>query len=204
VDDILGITLQLARVCDRLGLRYVVGGSLASSLHRIPRATQDVDVVVALEQRDVPQFVEALGGDFYLDQDAIRDAVARRTSFNLIHLGSYFKADVFVARDDEPTHSQFSRSRAYAIGTEGAGELVVASPEDVVAQKLHWFALGDRVSERQWIDALGVIKVTGSRLDWEYLRSVCALLGVGELLEEAGRAVGSARSPDIRAGDTPS
>lgn len=201
VDDILGITLQLARVCDRLGLRYVVGGSLASSLHGIPRATQDVDVVMALELGDVARLVEALRSDFYLDKDAIRDAVKRRTSFNLIHLGSYFKADVFVAGDDEPTHWQFSRSRAYAIGGEHGGELVVASPEDVVAHKLHWFALGDRVSERQWTDALGVLKVAGDRLDWDYLGKVCAMLGAGELLEEARRTMGPARSPDSRPGD---
>ena len=189
MDDILGITLHLARVCQGLGLRYVVGGSLASSLHGIPRATQDVDLVIAMVQDDVPRLVSALGSDFYLDEDAIRDAVERRSSFNLIHLGSYFKADVFVARDDEPTRSQFSRSQAYSIGGERSDELVVASPEDVVAQKLHWFALGDHVSERQWSDALGVLKVAGPRLDWAYLGRVCAMLGVEDLLDKAKRTV---------------
>jgi hypothetical protein len=182
VEDILAVTLHLAAVCERLGLPYLVGGSLASSLHGIPRATQDVDFVVAIRHGDVAAFVAALQGDYYLDEEAIREAIERNTSFNLVHLGSYFKADVFVAKDDEPTRLQMSRARRYEVGDRS---LVVASPEDVVAQKLFWYALGDRVSERQWSDAVGVLKVAGPRLDLPYLRQVAALLGVESLLRQA-------------------
>jgi hypothetical protein len=188
VNDILGITLRVAALCERLGLRYVVGGSLASSAHGIPRATQDADFVIAMAPGDVRAFAAALRGEFYLDEGAIGEAVAQRTSFNIVHLGSYFKVDVFVAKDDEPSRLQFARSQRYAIAGEQGGELVVASPEDVVAQKLFWYALGGRVSERQWSDALGVLQVAGPRLDVEYMRHVASLLGVGELFEEAWRA----------------
>jgi hypothetical protein len=116
VQDVLSITGQLALVCERLGLRYVIGGSIASSLHGLPRSTQDVDLVVEIALRDVPSFVHALRDDFYLDEDAIRDAIERSSSFNVIHLESYFKADVFVARDDEPSHRVSERQRADAIG----------------------------------------------------------------------------------------
>lgn len=190
MDDIIAITLRLARLCEQLGIRYLVGGSLASSLHGVPRATLDVDLVIEIGQDDVAPFVDSLRGDFYLDEGAIRDAIDRGTSFNLIDLQSYFKADVFVARDDEPGRLQMERSHRYSLGDEPGHELVVASPEDVVAQKLYWFQLGDRVSERQWQDALGVLKVTGTRLDLEYLRRVSALLGVAELLAEAAREAG--------------
>jgi hypothetical protein len=180
----------VARLCEQLGIRYLVGGSLASSLHGVPRATLDVDLVIEIGQDDVAPFVDSLRGDFYLDEGAIRDAIDRGTSFNLIDLESYFKADVFVARDDEPGRLQMERSHRYSLGDEPGHELVVASPEDVVAQKLYWFQLGDRVSERQWQDALGVLKVTGTRLDLEYLRRISALLGVAELLAEAARDAG--------------
>ena len=190
MDDIIAITLRLASVCEQLGIRYLVGGSLASSLHGFPRATQDVDLVLEISQDDVAAFVNSLRDDFYLDEEAIRDAIDRRTSFNLIDLQSYFKADVFVARDDEPARLQMARSHRYSLGDEPGHELVVASPEDVIAQKLYWFQLGDRVSDRQWQDALGVLKVAGTRLDLEYLRRVSAMLGVAELLAVAAREAG--------------
>lgn len=189
MDDIIAITLQIAGTCERLGIRYLVGGSLASSLHGIPRATQDVDLVMSIRQADVAGLVRALRDDFYLDEDAIREAIDRQTSFNLVHLGSYFKADVFVARDDEPSRLQMDRSRRYPLGRP-VRELVVASPEDVVAQKLHWFALGDRVSERQWLDAIGVLKVLGPRLDLAYLRRIAEMRGVEALLREAASEAG--------------
>ena len=194
MDDIIAITLQIAGTCERLGIRYLVGGSLASSLHGIPRATQDVDLVMSIRQADVAGLVRALRDDFYLDEDAIREAVDRQTSFNLVHLGSYFKADVFVARDDEPSRLQMDRSRRYPLGRP-VRELVVASPEDVVAQKLHWFALGDRVSERQWLDAIGVLRVLGPRLDMAYLRRIAELMGVEALLKEAAGEAGLPMPP---------
>ena len=196
MDDIIAITLRLASVCEQLGIRYVVGGSLASSLHGIPRATQDVDLVLEIGQDDVAAFVNSLRDDFYLDEAAIREAIDRRTSFNLIDLTSYFKADVFVARDDEPDRLQMARSRRYSLGDGPGHELVVASPEDVIAQKLYWFQLGDRVSERQWHDALGVLKVAGTRVDLEYLRRVSAMLGVADLLALAAGEAGLALPGD--------
>jgi hypothetical protein len=190
VDDIIAITLHVARVCEELGLPYLVSGSLASSLHGIPRATQDVDLVVAMTQNDVAAFVGALRGDFYLDEDAIRTAIERQASFNIVHLGSYFKADVFVAKDDEPSRLQMSRGRRYSLGDDPAQSLLVASAEDVIAQKLYWYALGHRASERQWSDALGVLKVAGPSLDLPYLRRISSLLGVDSLLREAAGTAG--------------
>lgn len=183
MDDIISLTLHLAELCNRLGIPYVVGGSLASSLHGIPRATQDVDLVLAIQPEHVSDFVAALRDDFYLDEDAIRDAVARMASFNIVHLGSYYKADIFVAKDDEAARLQLSRARRHLL--RGEHELMVASPEDVVAQKLFWYALGDESSERQWADALGVLKVAGQRLDLAYLEHVALLLGVSHLLDRA-------------------
>jgi hypothetical protein len=108
VDEILDITIAVANAFERIGVPYLVGGSLASSLHGVPRSTLDVDFVAQLDQRSVAAFTEQLRSSFYLDEDAIRDAIERRSSFNLIHLGSFFKADVFVAKDDEAF--RFSRT----------------------------------------------------------------------------------------------
>ena len=185
MDEILDITLFIARVYERLDVPYLVGGSLASSLHGIPRATQDVDIVARMSAEHVPPFVESVRGAFYFDEDAIREAIDRHRSFNVVHLGSYFKADIFIAKDDEASQLQMSRRQRFDLGGPGVRHLDVASPEDVVAQKLAWYRLGDGVSDRQWSDALGVLKVGAGRLDFAYLERVARLLGVEDLLERA-------------------
>jgi len=185
VDEILEITFHVVETFDRLGIPYLVGGSLASSLHGIPRATQDVDLVVRMTHRHVAGLVVALRPAFYLDESAIHDAVEQHASFNLIHLRTLLKADVFVGKDDEASRAQMERRQRYEIGTEPRRALVVASAEDVVAQKLYWFRLGDEVSDRQWSDAIGVLRVGGAGLDLDYLRRAATLLGVEDLLSRA-------------------
>lgn len=183
MDEILDITFLVVDTFEELGIPYLVGGSLASSLHGIPRATQDVDIVARLTQRDVPLLVSALRENFYLDDETIREAVEQRGSFNLIHLRTFLKVDIFVARDDEASRAQLERRQRYEIEGDSPRVLVVASPEDVVAHKLYWYRLGDGVSERQWSDAIGVLRVAAGRLDLEYLRHTAALFGVEDLLE---------------------
>jgi hypothetical protein len=80
------ITQQIAKDFDRLNIRYFVGGSLASSLHGVPRATQDVDIVADIKNEHIPQLVKAFGTEFYIDADMIREAIQQQTSFNIIHL----------------------------------------------------------------------------------------------------------------------
>jgi hypothetical protein len=192
VDEILDVTFFIAEVLERIGVPYLVGGSLASSFHGVPRATQDVDLVAALGAEHVPALIAALEGRFYHDADTIREAVRDRTSFNVIHLDTLFKVDIFVARQDPATRQELDRRQRITVGTDPTRELVVASAEDVVAQKLYWFRLGDGVSDRQWSDALGVLKVAGERLDLDYLRKTAGLLGVEDLLE---KALAEAREP---------
>ncbi len=190
MDEILDITLFVAETFDRLGITYLIGGSLASSLHGIPRATEDVDLVANIRQEHVPGLITALRETFYLDEAAMREAIEQRASFNLIHLRTLFKVDVFVAKDDAASREEMQRRQRFAVSDEPRRDLVVASPEDVVAQKLYWFSLGDEVSERQWTDAVGVLKVRGDRVDLVYLRHIAEWLGIETLLrcacEEAG------------------
>lgn len=190
MDDILDVTLTVAEALDELDVPYVVGGSLASSFHGIPRATIDADVVAALRPPHHRDFVDALQDTFYLDSDTIRRAIERRTSFNVIHLATMFKVDVFVARDDDTAHEQLERGRPMVVTDAPERTLRIASAEDTVAHKLRWYALGDEVADRQWSDAVGVLKVTGERLDLAYLRRIAADFGVEDLLRRALEASG--------------
>lgn len=165
-----------------LGVQHHVGGSVASSLMAVSRATQDIDLVADLEVAHVVPLVAALGPDYYADDAAILEAVRRRASFNLIHLPSMFKIDVFVARRDAFSRENMARAQALFVPDLGR-ELRVCSPEDIVLQKLDWYRRGGSVSERQLADALGILRMHGATLDLEYMRRWADVLGLRDAVE---------------------
>lgn len=202
------VVARLARAFDDLGIRYLVGGSLASSIYGTPRATQDVDLVAEIAPPHVEPLASDLSDEFYVDSNMIRDAIRRRASFNVVHLATMFKADVFIARDDAWSREEMSRARTEEIDTpEGRVAIRIASPEDVLLHKLVWYRLGDQVSDRQWGDIVGVIRVQADSLDVAYLRSWAPSLGVSDLLARAwpeeisdAPAASDASGPDGGAG----
>lgn len=185
--EAIRITALVGKVLDRLGISHAVVGSLASSLHGIPRSTNDVDIVAALGTQHAGPLAEALEGEFYVDADMIRGAIAHTSEFNVIHLGTMFKVDVFVP--DRTSRAQLDRATMVAVDPEGTLVLRVASAEDTIAHKLSWFRRGGETSDRQWQDVLGVIAVQGDALDVGYLRQAADALSVGDLL---GRALAEA------------
>lgn len=190
MEDAIEVTLRITRILEQLGVPYLVGGSLASSLHGQPRSTQDVDIVADLEERHVAPLVAAVRDGFYVDEPAVRDAVKRRSTFNVIHLETMFKVDVFVAGQQMSTRRELQRRQVYKLDVEPSEEIVVASPEDIIVQKLHWFRLGDHISDRQWSDAMGVLTVRGRKLDLDYMRELAASMGVEDLLVRALKDAG--------------
>ncbi len=182
----LVVVAKLARVFDDLQIRYLVGGSVASSLYGIPRATQDVDLVADIRPPHVQAITSALTGEFYIDADMIYEAIQARASFNVIHLATMFKADVFILKGDSWSREEMTRARAEAFDVpEGKVAVRFASPEDTLLHKLVWYKLGNQISDRQWGDILGVLKVQGDLLDREYLDRWAPVLDVADLLERA-------------------
>ena len=161
-----------------MGIPYYVGGSVASSAHGVARSSLDVDLVADLKLDNLSTLGKRLAGDYYFDEDRMRDAVTRRRSFNLIHLATMFKVDVFIMKD-----RAFERE-AMRRATERSG-FRVASREDVILAKLEWFRMGGETSERQWTDVLGVMRMAGTELDIPYLRRSAPELGALDLLERA-------------------
>ena len=180
------VVVRIARAFDDLAIRYLVGGSLASSLYGIPRATQGVDLVAEMELAQVEAFTTALSGEFYVDAGMIRDAIERRASFNVVHLATMFKADVFIPRGDPWSHEELSRARAEPFDTpDGQVTIRFASAEDTLLHKLVWFRLGNEISDRQWGDILGVLRVQSGALDLAYLEHWARSLNVLDLLGRA-------------------
>jgi hypothetical protein len=193
VPDILAATTPVVEALEQLEVPYHIGGSVASSLNGIPRLTIDVDLVTNLKLEHVRPLVRLLEAEYYIDEDAVRDAVKRRSSFNVIHLESILKIDVFVAKSRVFDQEEFRRVRLKTL--EGSDRpFYVASPEGTVLNKLEWYRMGGEVSDRQWNDILGVLKVQGTNLDMAYLQRWAAALKVSDLLERALVDAGLAES----------
>lgn len=179
----LQLALRVLRLLEDLGVNAWIGGSLASSIFGIPRATQDADIIADIPPEAARQLVERLGDDFYADLVRITSGIERRASFNLIHLPTMFKVDVFVVGRDAWSRRVIERRRSVEIDEQGT-RVLVTSPEDIILHKLCWYREGGHVSDRQWGDALGVLQVQGERLDRRYLKEMAEDLGVSDLLDE--------------------
>ncbi|MCX6632395.1 MAG: hypothetical protein NTW28_32725 [Candidatus Solibacter sp.] len=181
--DPLGDTLRdLTAALSRVGIRYAIGGSLASSARSIWRTTLDVDIIAAIAPAQAQAFVQSLGKDWYADVDEVRNSLAAGRSFNVIHMRNAQKVDVFPAR--EPFHrAQLDRATVLPLG-EGRVPCVVTTAEDILLAKLRWYRDGGEVSDRQWSD-IGGILAQNPDLDWEYVNLWAARLHVTDLLARA-------------------
>jgi hypothetical protein len=181
----LAITLLVIEAFEKLNIPYLIGGSMASALHGTARSTLDSDLVADLRPDQVPSLVEILEHDYYIDQEMILDAIQHQSSFNVIHLETAFKVDVFIAKTRRFDQIQFKRRSLEVLSNEPERKAYVATAEDIVLAKLEWYRQGGEVSDRQWRDILGVLKVQANRLDLEYLQKWAAELKVSDLLGRA-------------------
>jgi hypothetical protein len=173
-------------VFENLGIRYYIGGSVASSAHGIARSTQDVDIIADLHLRHARFLVDALTQSFYVDFEMVQEAIRRRSSFNLVHFESMTKIDIFVLKPRAFDIQAFERTSSSGLENAPAGRrFQLASPEDIILNKLEWYRQGGEVSERQWTDVLGVLKVQSKSLDRAYLRRWAVQLGVADLLKRS-------------------
>ncbi|HMG58048.1 MAG TPA: hypothetical protein VK601_31320 [Kofleriaceae bacterium] len=178
----LEVALDVGRQLDALGITWLVGGSVASSILGEPRATADVDLVADLRGRHVSPLFAALVETYYIDEDAAKAAVQTRGAFNVIQLASMTKVDIYCSADEPLAREELAR-RIF-IEVEGQ-RLPCATAEDIILQKLLWFVEGGGVSDRQWRDIRGVVRVQGDALDLAYLERHATSRGVLDLLHRA-------------------
>ena len=179
------VTLKVTHVLENLGISYLIGGSLASTLYGMIRTTQDSDIVAEMRIEHLQPFVSALQGEFYLDDEMIAESIQRYSSFNIIHRETMFKVDVFIPLPRPFLLSQLIRSQKQTFLFETEVSAKFASPEDTILAKLEWYRLGGEVSERQWRDILGILKTRAGVLDLNYLRKWADELEINNLLERA-------------------
>ncbi len=184
--DLIEALAPVLALLDELGIEYAIGGSVASSAYGLPRATMDIDLVAQVEPLHAARFESALGDDYYVSTEMIRQAIRARSAFNLIHRPTMMKIDIFIALDRDYDRAVHGRRRRISLATAPKPlEAWVISPEDVVLSKLEWSRLGEVVSEVQWRDVVGVIRVQQGSLDEAYLRRWAVVLRVDDLLQRA-------------------
>ena len=176
----------LVDVLERLSIDYMIVGSHASIYYGEPRFTQDVDVVVELRRSQLPGFLESFPlAEFYVSEEAARDALARRGQFNIIHGASGVKIDVFIGKDTDYDHVRFARRQQLPLIPGRTA--FFARPEDVILYKLLYFRDGG--SDRHLRDVAGILAVSGSSIDIEYAAEWASRLGVTELWDGVRRRV---------------
>lgn len=189
--DIVDAITPVVDALEELGVAYHIGGSVASSVYGTARATLDVDLVVDLHSEHIQPLVEKLQATYYIDAEMVADAIEHQMSFNLIHLPSMMKVDIFIPKAQPFDQIAFGRVRQDTLSySDNTRLFYLASPEDIVLRKLDWYKAGGAVSERQWLDVLGMLKVQADKLDYTYLRQWAEPLGLTDLLEQALKDAG--------------
>lgn len=183
-DDALDVALRVAAALTSVGADYFLGGSLASSIQGEPRATNDIDFVISLPLGKVGALRAALGEDFEVDEDMLRDAVLHARCANVFYLPVVMKVDFFGRAYEPFDESEFARRRSIVVRSRGES-LVIKSPEDSVLRKLLWYREGGEVSEKQWRDVVSVLRISGSSMDRNYLQTWAARLKIADLLARA-------------------
>ncbi len=185
-NEIISALEPVIKVFDELGLLYYIGGSIASSAYGIARATMDVDLILNLDASYIESLLEKLKDNYFIDGEMISDAVKAKSSFNIIHLETMLKIDIFILKDHPYAQKAFERKIKDKLEEEpSAISIYLCSPEDIILCKLDWYKAGSETSERQWMDIIGVIKVQRDNLDKSYLNIWAQKLGLLNLLKKA-------------------
>ncbi|MDB4950107.1 MAG: hypothetical protein JWM27_2756 [Gemmatimonadetes bacterium] len=167
-------------------LPYMLTGSHASSIHGMPRATLDVDFVVAPSREEIRRLVQNLkAAGCYVDDRAADEALDTHGQFNAIGLDSGWKADFIIRKPRAFSRTEFDRREP---GVLYGVEVSVATAEDVLLAKLEWAKLGE--SSRQIEDAANILKVRGDRLDRAYVERWVRELGLAQQWDAAVRSAG--------------
>jgi hypothetical protein len=168
----------LNRVSERLsalGLPFMLTGSFALAYYATPRMTRDLDLVVALAERDVDTLIAAFATDFYIDADAVRDAIVSERLFNLMHLESGVKVDFIVRKSSEFRQIEFARRQPVVIGDI---QTYIVSREDLILSKAVWVLESDSELQRRDIRQL-----LAESVDLGYIGHWAPRLGVAALLD---------------------
>jgi hypothetical protein len=167
---------RIVRLLDAASIPFMIAGSFASTAHGIPRTTQDLDIVIDPPTPEaLDAFVRALSPDaYYVDLDAARDALARRSMFNVVDHASGWKIDFILRKSREFSREEFGRRVKLSLASV---PVFIASAEDTIVAKLEW-SVQSGGSERQRRDVAGILTTMGDAVDIAYVTRWVRALGL--------------------------
>jgi hypothetical protein len=181
------IVPRIIGALEQAGIPYMLTGSFAGAYHGVPRATQDIDMVIAPTAEQLAALVDLLPADtYYVDREAALDALRRESQFNVIDLATGWKVDLIVRKSRPFSRSEFARR---ATVEHGGTKLVIVSAEDLILAKMEWAKRGG--SQRQIEDAAGILRTRFAELDTDYLDDWIRELRLEEQWQAAFRAAGT-------------
>jgi hypothetical protein len=176
--DQLDVVGDVSRRLEKLGVAYMVTGSMAMNCYAEPRMTRNIDIVIELAPEGIDALVAAFSPDYYISADAVAEAVAHSSMFNMIYLAESVKVDCIIRKPSEYRRVEFERRRRAEMGSI---ETFIVSREDLILSKLVWAR--DSRSETQLHD---VANLMHDGYDRDYVDKWKDALKVGELLKELG------------------
>ena len=169
---------KIIQLLDKANIPYMISGSIGSSFHGHPRATNDADIVIDPTQKQLLDFLESLDPDFYVSKEAAIQALENQLMFNVIDIRSGYKADLIIRKNRPFSQEEFARRiHATLLGVD----TYILTPEDSILSKLEWTQ--GRGSQNQFKDALGVLTVQKDELDFDYLKHWAKELGIQDALD---------------------
>jgi hypothetical protein len=180
---------RIVETLDRLDISYLVTGSVAAMVYGEPRLTNDIDIVAAIEETHIAGLLEAFPStEFYISEETIREAIRRRTQFNIIHPSSGLKVDVILQKGTPFDESRFGRIRRIKPAETYTASF--AAPEDIIIMKMQYYLEGG--SEKHLRDITGILKVSRDEVDTAYIADWSQRLGLTDIWEMILRRVGEA------------
>jgi len=176
VQNEIDIVRDVSARLERVGIEYMLTGSMAMNYYAQPRMTRDIDMVVALNKADGARVVQLFSPDYYVSLEAVEDSIAHESIFNLIHQESIIKVDCIIRKQSVYRQTEFKRRIRIRIEDF---ETWIVSKEDLILSKLFWAR--DSHSGFQLRDVKNLLK---SRYDVAYLKTWIEKLGLDELLRE--------------------
>jgi hypothetical protein len=189
------VALKVARIFEALGIRYLVGGGVASTVQGEPRYTRDVDIALHFRPSQVEPLIRSLEeSDFFFSAAAIRSSITGWNYFDLLHKKLFIKVDCYVRPEAGIHAEEIRRAMRIQVGSSPADVLSVATPEDTVIQKLVWYRMSDEVQDHQRRDVVGILRTWRGKLDDAYMDRWSTTLGVADLLDRVRKEAASVAS----------
>lgn len=178
--DPRNLLVKIAKVLKKLNISYIVTGGIAVLVWGRPRFTADIDIVIELEPpkiEDLEKALLAISKSAHVDKELMLHALLTKSEFNFIDWATGAKVDFWIKKNNELAAQEFKRKKLEKIQGQG---VYFISPEDLILSKLEWYQKSD--STRQLEDIESVLKISGDKLDMNYLNKWAKKLGVLKIL----------------------